>query len=127
MGKKIIEVEYTFNQGSLPVLWNSISTPLGLSEWFAEGVTVSGNEYTFVWNKNEQTAILLNIKPNSSIKFQWKEDQGTNYYFEMKIVTMELTGDIALFVTDFAEFSDVDDTKFLWNHLVETLRRKTGM
>ncbi|HRZ96922.1 MAG TPA: START-like domain-containing protein [Paludibacter sp.] len=127
MGKKKIEVEYTFKQGSLPVLWNSISTPLGLSEWFAEGVTVVGNEYTFMWDKNDQTATLLNIKQNSNIRFQWKEDEGTDIYFEMRIVSNAITGDNSLLVTDFAETSDIEDTKFLWNHLVETLKRKTGM
>ncbi|MDO9152396.1 MAG: START-like domain-containing protein, partial [Paludibacter sp.] len=39
--KKIkFEIEYTLKKGSLPILWNSISTPLGLSEWFSDGVTV---------------------------------------------------------------------------------------
>ena len=127
MGKSKFEVEYTFKKGSLPILWNSISTPLGLSEWFADGVTVVDNEFTFVWDKNDQTASLLNIKNNSSIRFQWIEDAGTEFYFEMKIVTIELTGDNALFVTDFADSSEIEGIKMWWNHQVETLRRKTGM
>ncbi|MDO9153448.1 MAG: START-like domain-containing protein [Paludibacter sp.] len=126
--KKIkFEIEYTLKKGSLPILWNSISTPLGLSEWFSDGVTVVDNEYTFLWDKNEQSAILLNLKSNSYIRFQWKEDINTDFYFEMKIENIELTGELALFVTDFAEVSEIEETKLWWNHQIEILRRKTGI
>ncbi len=127
MGKSKFEVEYTFKKGSFPILWNSISTPLGLSEWFADGVTVYENEYTFSWDKNDQTALLIQIKNNSAIRFQWKEDKGSDFYFEMKIISIELTGDNALFVTDFADNSEIDEMKMWWDHQVDLLRRKTGM
>lgn len=127
MVKSKFEVEYTFKKGSLPILWSSVSTPLGLSEWFSDGVTVVDNEYTFLWDKNDQTANLIFNKSNNAIRFQWQEDEGTDFYFEMKIVSIELTGDIALFVTDFADSSEIDASKLWWNHQVEILRRKTGM
>ena len=47
MKKTKINIEYQLNSASLNVLWNSISTALGLAEWFAETVTVKGTEYTF--------------------------------------------------------------------------------
>ena len=58
MKKKKINIEYPLSNASLSVLWNSVGTPLGLSEWFADGVTVDGDEYTFCWEQYEQTAIL---------------------------------------------------------------------
>ena len=46
MSKSLYTIEYLLNNVSPAVLWNSIGNPLGLSEWFADGVTVNGNEYT---------------------------------------------------------------------------------
>lgn len=127
MRKLPFNIEYQLKTSSLPVLWNSVGTPLGLSEWFADGVTVDNNEYTFVWEKHEQVAELLQVKPLSFIRFRWIEDEGTDAYFEIKIQTVELTGELVLVVTDFAEPDEVEDMKLLWIHQIEELRRKTGM
>jgi hypothetical protein len=120
-------LEYPLKSASLNVLWNSISTPLGLAEWFAEGVTVKSNEYTFTWDEHDQTAFLIQSKQNSFIRFQWEEDVDSDFYFELKIVALEVTGDLALIVTDFAEPKEKEDLKLLWNKQIEVLRRKTGI
>lgn len=127
MKKTKINIEYPLGMASLGVLWNSISTPLGLSEWFADGVTVREQEYTFTWEDNDQTAFLIQIKPNASIRFQWEDDKGTDYYFEISIAVLEITGELALIVTDFAEKGETDDLILLWNKQIEVLRRKTGI
>ncbi|MGB4415570.1 MAG: START-like domain-containing protein [Paludibacter sp.] len=126
--KKIkFNIEYPLNNASLSILWNSIGTPLGLSEWFADGVTVIDNEYIFCWEKHEQAAKLQQLKQHSFIRFQWNEDEGTDYYFELKMTVLEITGELTLIVTDFAEPAEVSDTILLWNKQIEQLRRKTGM
>jgi len=126
--KKIkFNVEYQLKTASINVLWNSIATPLGLAEWFADGVTVKGNEYIFSWDKNEQTAYLIESKPNVSISFQWEEDMDSDYFFELRIEVQEVTGDLTLTITDFAEVKETEDLTLLWNKQIEVLRRKTGI
>lgn len=127
MKKNEFKIEYQLKTASVNILWNSISTPLGLAEWFADGVTVNGNEYTFCWEKNEQTAFLIQTKPNVNARFQWEEDVDTQYYFELKIEVLEVTGELALIITDFAEKGEKDDLILLWNKQIEVLRRKTGI
>lgn len=127
MKKKKFNIEYQLRTASVNVLWNSISTPLGLSEWFADGVTVNDTEYTFNWEQYDQTAFLIQSKPNDFIQFQWEEDVDTDYYFELKIVMLQVTGELALLITDFAEPNDKDDLVLLWNKQIEVLRRKTGI
>lgn len=127
MSKSLYTIEYLLNNVSPAVLWNSIGNPLGLSEWFADGVTVNGNEYTFSWEKYEQTAFLQQTKQNQFIRFQWEEDEGTDYYFELQIIIVPLTADVILMVTDFAEESEKDDAILLWNKQIDELKRKTGM
>ena len=99
MSKSLYTIEYLLNNVSPAVLWNSIGNPLGLSEWFADGVTVNGNEYTFSWEKYEQTAFLQQTKQNQFIRFQWEEDEGTDYYFELQIIIVPLTADVILMIT----------------------------
>ena len=126
--KKIkFNIEYQLRSASINILWNSISKPLGLAEWFADGVTVNNNEYIFSWDGNEQTAFLIQTKTNCSVRFQWEEDVDSDVYFELKIASMEVTGNLALVVTDFAEPNEKDDLILLWDKQVEVLRRKTGI
>src|ERR1035437_10286590 len=125
MKKTKFNIEYQLRSASINILWNSISKLLGLAEWFADGVTVNDNEFIFSWEGNEQMAILLQTKTNSSIRFQWEEDINTESYFESKIASMEVTGNLALVITDFAEPNEKDDLIMLWNKQIETLRLKT--
>jgi len=127
MKKTKFKIEYQLKMASVNVLWNSISNPLGLAEWFADGVTVKENEYTFTWEKYDQTAYLIHLKPNDNVRFQWDEDVNTDYYFELKIKVLEVTGELALIITDFAESGEKDDLTLLWNKQVEVLRRKSGI
>ena len=64
MKKKRFNIEYPLNNASLPVLWNSVGTPLGLSEWFADGVTVDGNEYTFCCSEKQWRRWLTGFRLN---------------------------------------------------------------
>ena len=127
MGKEKYTVEYQLNNASLHILWSMVGTALGLSEWFASGVTVEDDSYTFNWDGSEQTAILKQKKINSFIRFQWEEDQGSDYYFELRISSVPITGDLTLTVTDFAEPGDKDDSIRLWDNQIEELCRRTGI
>lgn len=127
MKKKKFKIEYPLSNASSAILWNSIGTVHGLAEWFADEVNSDENNFFFKWDDFEQEANLLHFKPNSYIRFQWQEDKDTEAYFEMKIVTSELSNDLVLIITDFAEKSEEEDAILLWNKQVEKLKRTTGM
>ena len=121
MKRSEIKIEYQLKTASVNILWNSISSPLGLAEWFADGVTVKDTEFTFSWEQNEQTAFLIQTKPNVSVRFQWEEDLNTEFYFELRIDVLEVTGELALIITDFADRNDKEDLILLWNKQIEVL------
>ena len=127
MSKKNLCIEYMLKNASIPVLWTSIGTPLGLAEWFADGVTVEDDEYTFVWEGNELTARLLDKKVNNFIRFQWLEDEGTEAHFEIRIVRESITGQLSLLVIDYVPEDEREDLILLWNKQIEVLKRKTGI
>lgn len=123
--RKKIELEYIF-LSSVKVLFSRLITPSGLSEWFAEDVVQKGNEFTFVWDKNEHKAELLDQKTNSFVKFRWEDAENENEYFEFNIHVQPLTEDVALIITDFVDEEETDDAIELWNNQMEKLHRNLG-
>ncbi|MCS5663179.1 MAG: START-like domain-containing protein [Flavobacteriales bacterium] len=123
--KNKYQIEFPI-RSSLRILFNQISTPSGLSEWFADNVNIRGKNYTFFWDGDEQEAELISKKNNQWIKFKW-EDEPSDTYFELKIIIDEITQDISLIVTDFAEDEDdEEEAKLLWNKQIEKLRQSIG-
>ena len=125
VSKNIFQIEFPI-RSSLRILFNQISTPSGLSEWFADNVNLNGKIYTFFWDGDEQEAELLSKKNNQSIKFRWT-DEPKDTFFELKIVIDDITQDISLIITDFAEDEeDEEEAKLLWNKQIEKLRQSIG-
>lgn len=125
MTKEKFQSEFVIN-ASPSLLYNYISNPSGLSEWFADNVNSRGEKYTFIWNGDEQSAFLMRSKQDSYVRFQWEEDEDTKYFFELTIVEDDLTGDVALVVTDFAEAEEVEDAKLLWESQIDDLKKILG-
>lgn len=121
-----IALEYPMNCSPL-VLYPRLSTPGGLSEWFADNVNVDGKYFTFFWDDTEQKAELQYRRENYFIRFKWTDDVQENTYFEFRIVTDELTGDISLMVTDFAEESEKTEMIDLWNSQIVGLKHCVGV
>ena len=127
MTKEKIRIEYILNNISLSILWNSISTPSGLAEWFADDVAVDGKIYTFKWNGATQEAEVLVVRTGYYIRFHWLDDDDPKTYFELKVSPDELTGDVALIITDYVEHEEKEDHIALWNKQIEQLKRKAGI
>lgn len=127
MKKEKFHIEYILNKVSRRSLWNHLTTPPGLSAWFADEVSIDNTRYTFRWDKEEEEAEVLLTKPEISIRYKWLEEDDANVYFEFIIHTVELTGATALEITDFAEPADKKDAINLWDTQVEVLKRTLGI
>ena len=120
------EQEYIVN-ASISVIFPMLSTPSGLSDWFADDVNINGKVYTFIWNGAEQEAELIAKRTNVFARFKWTEEMDPKAYFEFKLTTDELTNEVALVITDFADRDEVDDAKELWDTQVEKLKHNLGI
>lgn len=123
--KTKIVLEYPFKSTS-GSLFRAVSSSTGLKSWFADDVVVVGDRYDFSWDKSVQSAVLINIKPNVSVRYRWDDEDQEECYFEFKVSHQELTGDILLTVTDFAEDDEMDDCRNLWNVEIDKLKRAIG-
>ncbi|GAB1856858.1 START-like domain-containing protein [Flavobacteriaceae bacterium MHTCC 0001] len=128
MDEKIkFEIEFPIH-ASPQLLYQYISTPSGLSEWFSDNVNSRGELFTFIWDDSEEQAKLLSKKSGERVKFRWLTDEEDDLqcYFEIKIQVDEITKDVSLIVTDFAEEDEVDEAKMLWDNQISDLKHVLG-
>ena len=124
-----IKIEMEFPIHSSPqLLYQYISTPSGLSEWFADNVNSRGELFTFIWNDSEEQAKLLSKKSDERIKFRWLTDdeEGDSYYFEIRIQVDEITKDVSIIVTDFIDEDEIEEAKMLWENQISDLKQVLG-
>ena len=119
------EMEFVV-RSSPEMLYEFLSTPSGLSEWFCDDVNIRNGIYTFIWDGQLQQARLLKTLENQIVRFQWVEKTDGSY-FEFKIQRDDLTNDISLIITDFGDsVSERESSKRLWQSQVEKLLHIMG-
>ena len=125
--KKEFVIEYDF-QSSPQLLFQYLSSPSGLSEWFSDDVNYRGEKYTFFWGESEEYARVLSKKNNEKIRFQWitEEDDEEDYFLNLRLKMDEITKDVSLIITDFSEEDELDEAKLLWDSLVSDLKQVLG-
>ena len=117
--KKKFNLEYEI-KSSPRILYTFLNEPNGLTQWFADDVSIRDSIYTFTWDDEQQTAKLIAIKENKLVRFRWIDDD-PQYFFEMEIVQDELTNDVALSITDFATDDTLTERKSIWDNQIKYL------
>ena len=121
------DIEFPIH-ASPSLLFNYVSTPSGLSEWFADNVNSRGELFKFIWDGTEEQAKLLAKKSGERVKFRWVEDEedGNDYFFEIKIQVDAITKDVSIIVTDFTDEDELDEAKMLWDNQISDLKQVLG-
>ncbi len=126
MTEKIkVEIEFPI-QASPQMLYRYFSEASSLDEWFADNVNSRGEIYTFIWGDSEEQARLLKYETEEYMRFRWLENDGEDVYFEFRIQVDDLTKDVSLIVTDFAEEDEVEDIKLFWENQINELKLTIG-
>jgi len=108
-------------------LYQYLSTPDGLSEWFADNVNSRSDIFTFMWDDSEEQAKRIGYKTNEKIRYKWLNDEDeASTYFEFRIQVDALTNDVSLMVTDFADEDDIDESKMFWENQIAELKHTIG-
>lgn len=132
MRKVKISIERPLRSRSESIIWKLISTPSGLSRWIAEQVTQEGNSLVFTWGKPGQVyetrqARILDVEKNAAIRFLWEDEDDPEAYTEIAMVKLDVTGEIALCITDFSDPDDIESMTYMWNHDLDRLQNKMGI
>ena len=123
--KKQYEIEFVV-KASPKLLYNFLSSPSGLSEWFADDVNSRGENYVFFWEGSEEEAELISKKVNQHIRFKWTASEGDESFFEFRIDIDDLTEDVSLIITDYAEEDEIEEAKQLWESQIHSLLQHLG-
>ena len=119
-------LEFPINS-SVSILYKRLSNPSGLAEWFADDVIVKDKIFTFFWEGSEQEAKLLKLKTDHFIRFKWEDNDTKEDYFEFLIQIDEMTSDVSLIITDFAEDDqDQEEQTSLWSNQISLLKMAIG-
>ncbi|MBL7969962.1 MAG: SRPBCC domain-containing protein [Prolixibacteraceae bacterium] len=126
-GKTKIQLEYIINC-SPKVLFNRLSTAAGLTEWFADDVRVRGNLFSFIWGNTSEDAEKKIHRENKMVRYEWIGDDldKEEAYFEFIISQDDLTNDVSLVITDFADEDEIEETSDLWNTQIAKLKQLLG-
>ena len=119
------ELEFPI-QASPQLLYNYISTPSGLSEWFADNVNSRGELFTFIWDDSEEQAKLITKKSSERIKFKWLESEDDGSFFELRIQVDSITKDVSLIVSDFTDEDELEESKMFWENQISNLKQVLG-
>ncbi len=111
-------------KSSAKILFSYLSSPNGLAEWFADDVIYKDGYYQFIWDNETLRAKMVANRENKLVRFKWDEEDSS--YLEFEILQDELTGDVALSVTDFAFESELEDKKMIWHNQVDDLIHVLG-
>jgi len=119
-------LEFPINS-SVSILYKRLSTPSGLAEWFADDVIIKDKIFTFFWDGSQQEARLIKLKNDLFIRFKWEDNDTKEDYFEFLIQVDEMTSDVSLIITDFAEDkAELEEQTNLWSKQISLLKMAIG-
>ncbi len=119
------QLEYIIHT-PVTLLYDFLTTPNGLAEWFADGVDMKDDTYTFDWDGQKQTAKILSAKIDSHIRMRWL-DKPEGSYFEFRLSQDELTNEVSLNITDFGDGDDdIVTSRRLWDSQIHRLVKALG-
>lgn len=122
--KQLYTLEYPV-RCSPGILFEFLSTPAGLQEWFADKVDERDGIFSFGWNGTEEKARVLEMEEDKFIRFQW-DYSDKDEYFEFAIDKSEVTNQTILVIKDFADKKDIKDQSQLWEYQVKDLFHRIG-
>ncbi len=107
------------------ILYEFLSTPSGLQEWFADKVDERDGVFSFSWNGSDDTAELLDSEEDKYIRFHWSHAPKEEF-FEFRIEKSEITNQTILVIKDFADKKEIKDQSMLWDYQVKDLFHRIG-
>ena len=108
------------------ILFEFLSTPSGLQEWFADKVDEWEGIYSFTWSGGTpEKAEILDRETDKFVRYRWINGDKKEY-FEFRIAKTEISNQTILVITDFAEKNEIKDQTQLWDMQVKELFHRLG-
>lgn len=130
MVKNKFVADYQINT-SRKILFPYLSSASGLSEWFADNVTINEDKtYVFHYDDEEHFAKIVAMRTNYHVKFDFYDpnnlEETDHAYIEFKIEENELTQTLFLKIIDYSDSYDGEELESIWENLVNHLKEIIG-
>lgn len=133
MSKNSFQAEFEIN-ASKKMLFPYLNSASGLSQWFADDVTINEDKiFNFRWDNDNHQARLVSQRTNNFVRFEFlpnnadgSETEEDPSFLEFKLDMNELTQSVFLTVIDHTEIEDEDELQDLWENLVGGLKEIVG-
>ncbi len=124
--KQLYQLEYNV-RCSTHILYEFISTPNGLMEWFASEVLLNNNVFYFFWGEDEekQKANIVSKEQDKFIRLRWSY-MTKDEYFEFRIEKTDISNQTILLITDFANKNEIKEQTNLWDCQIKKLLHRIG-
>lgn len=120
-----VKMEYIF-RASPTIVYQFLSSPACLVRWFCDEVDISGNQYTFTWDGEQEIALLIEDWEDEVLRFEWEDAPAPNEYLEFSISRSPITNETVLQITDFCDAHEGKELKKLWDAQISQMRTETG-
>lgn len=135
MSKYKFQTEFEIN-ASKKMLFPYLNSASGLSQWYAEDVTINEDKvFNFKWDGEDHKAKIVAQRTNHFVKFEFITENGNASpdqidedpsYLELKLDMNELTQSVFLTVVDYSESDDFEELQDVWESLVFNLKEIVG-
>ena len=122
--KQLYTLEYPV-RCSPTILYDFLSNPSGLQEWFADKVDERDKVFRFSWNGATEYAEVLESEEDKFVRYHWTHAPKEEF-FEFRIEKSEVSNQTILVIKDFAEKAEVKDQSRLWDYQVKDLFHRLG-
>lgn len=131
------ENEYEM-RASQKILFPYLNTPGGLSQWFADDVSIDEDKiYHFQWSDQRLRARMAGKQRDQFVRFDYlpdtDEEENTldgdgngRAYVELSLEKNELTQSVYLRVVDYSEMEDEEELRDLWDSMISSLKETVG-
>lgn len=128
--KQRFEMEYSIN-ASLKILFPYIASAPGLAQWFCDDVRLDPDQrMDMVWDKQSHFAEIAAQRPGRSIRYVFLDEQKCLVpdasYLDFTLEASRITDEVFLRVTDYSDYTDLQEQHELWAGLVGKLRDQVG-
>lgn len=121
--KEKLKLEYEF-RASPTILYDFLTDPSNLSQWFADHCDITGDRFSFFWDGYEEVAIAEDREDDEYLKLVWEDDP--NKIIEFKIRKADISGATILTIIDHIDEDEFDGQQLLWDEQISTLKMKCG-
>lgn len=133
MVKNKFVADYQINT-SRKIIYPYLSTASGLSQWFADDVTINEDKvYNFVYDGEDHFARAVIMRNNHTVKFEFfdphlgvDEEDPDRSYLEFRLDENELTQTFFLRVIDYSDAYNDEEQESIWEGLIGTLKEIIG-